>query len=230
MSEAAVPWAVVAALVELTERALAEGLDAAVAAAADRLETAGFDPTGPVAQPALAAAVASAARALAAREQVDPEVDELLELARLDDLTGTLNRRAFFVRMEEELARAERAGSTVTFVLYDLDGFKAINDEHGHPAGDLALRGFAEHLGANLRGSDSVGRIGGDEFALLLVGIDVDDEARVLGRLATTMATAGPGTTQVQASFGAARYPDDGATREALVEVADRRLYEHKRR
>jgi diguanylate cyclase (GGDEF)-like protein len=224
-----VPWAVVAALVELTERALAEGLDAAVAAAADRLEAAGFDPAGPIARPALAAAVASAARALAARGEDAPDVDELRELARLDDLTGALNRRALFVRLEEELARAERAGTAVTLVLYDLDGFKAINDEHGHPAGDLALRAFAERLGANLRGSDSVGRIGGDEFALILIGIDAAAESRILRRLATTVASAGPGTTHVHASYGAARYPEDGATREDLVEVADRRLYERKR-
>jgi diguanylate cyclase (GGDEF)-like protein len=230
VTEQEVPWAVVAALVELTERALAEGLDAAVDAAADRLRAAGFDPAGSIAQPPFAAAVASAARALAAREEGAPDVDELRELARLDDLTGALNRRAFFVRLEEELARAQRASSSVTLVLYDLDGFKAINDEHGHPAGDLALRGFAEHLGANLRASDSDGRIGGDEFALLLIGIDPAAEARILGRLATTYATAGPGTTDVQASFGAARFPDDGVTRDELVQVADRRLYDHKRR
>ena len=230
MADPDVPWAVVAALVELTERALAEGLDAAVDAAADRLRAAGFDPAGPIAEPSFAAAVASAARALAAREEGTADVDELRELARLDDLTGALNRRAFFVRLEEELARAQRAGTAVTLVLYDLDGFKAINDEHGHPAGDVALRGFAQHLGANLRAYDSVGRIGGDEFALLLIGIEPNAEASILGRLSTTLASAGPGTTDVHASFGAARYPEDGATRDELVAVADRRLYEHKRR
>jgi diguanylate cyclase (GGDEF)-like protein len=225
-----VPWAVVAALVELTERALAEGLDAAVDAAADRLRSAGLDPAGPVAQPAFAAAVASAARAITAREEGAPELDELRELARLDDLTGALNRRAFFVRVEEELARAQRAGTAVTLVLYDLDGLKAINDEHGHPAGDVALRRFAEHLSANLRSYDFVGRIGGDEFALLLIGIDPEAEARILSRLAATLASAGPGSVDLHASFGTARYPDDGRTREVLVEVADRRLYEDKRR
>jgi diguanylate cyclase (GGDEF)-like protein len=229
-ARSSVPWAVMAALVELTERALAEGLDAAVDAAADRLRAAGFDPAGPIAQPPFAAAVASAARALAAREASGPEVDELRELARLDDLTGALNRRAFFVRLEEELARAQRGGTAVTLVLYDLDGFKAINDQHGHPAGDQALRGFADHLGANLRAYDSVGRIGGDEFALLLIGTEPDAEARILARLATSFASAGSGTTDVHASFGAARYPDDGRTRDELVAVADRRLYEHKRR
>jgi diguanylate cyclase (GGDEF)-like protein len=228
--EAEVPWPVVAALVELTERALAEGLDTAASAAIDRLVAAGFDPGGPVAQPALAAAVASAARALAARESGAVEVDELRELARRDDVTGALNRRAFFVRLEEELARADRARTAVTLVLFDLDGFKAINDEHGHPAGDLALRAFAEGLGAKLRASDSLGRVGGDEFALILVGIDAVHEVTILRRLASTMASAGPGTTEVRTSLGAARYPEDGTSREELVEVADRRLYEHKRR
>ena len=125
-----------------------------------------------------------------------------------------MNRRAFFARFDDELARARRARTPVTLVLYDLDGFKAINDEHGHPTGDVALRAFAEGLETNLRASDSVGRIGGDEFALILVGADVQHEASILERLSTTLASGGPGTTGVCASFGAARFPEDGATRD----------------
>jgi diguanylate cyclase (GGDEF)-like protein len=228
--EPGVPWAALEALLELTERALSRGLDAAVAEAVVACRDAGLDiDTGPAAR-ALASAVASAERTLAVRDTDSAGVDELREQARLDDLTGALNRRAFFARLDDELARARPAGTPVTLVLYDLDGFKRINDEHGHPTGDTALRAFAQGLEANLRASDSVGRIGGDEFALVLIGADPVSEARILARLATTLASGGPGTTEVLASFGAARFPDDGVSRDDLVATADRRLYEHKRR
>jgi diguanylate cyclase (GGDEF)-like protein len=223
-----VPWAAVEALLGLTERALAEGLDAAVAEVVSTLRGAGIDVEADHPH-ALAVAVASAERALATRDTASAKVDELREQARLDDLTGALNRRAFFVRLDDELARARPARTPVTLVLYDLDGFKRLNDQHGHPTGDAALRAFAQGLEANLRASDSVGRIGGDEFALVIIGADAEDEARILARLATTTASGGPGTVEVPASFGAARFPEDGATRDDLVAVADRRLYEHKR-
>jgi diguanylate cyclase (GGDEF)-like protein len=228
--EPGVPWAAVEALLELTERALSRGLDAAVAEAVVACREAGLDiDVGPAAR-ALASAVASAERALAARDTDTAGVDELREQARLDDLTGALNRRAFFARLDDELARARLTRTPVTLVLYDLDGFKRINDEHGHPTGDAALRAFARGLETNLRASDLVGRIGGDEFALVVIGADTDDEARILARLSRTIASGGPGTMHVPASFGSARFPEDGETRDALVAVADRRLYEHKRR
>ena len=225
-----VPWPAVEALLALTERALDEGLDPAVAGVVQLFEEAGIDVTADPIARALAGAVASARRALATRDNATARADELRELARVDDLTGALNRRAFFARLDDELARGRRAGTPVTLVLYDLDGFKAINDEHGHPTGDAALRAFAQRLGSNLRGSDSVGRIGGDEFALILIGADIDDEERILARLATGLRTAGTGQAEVRSSFGAARFPEDGDSREVLVATADRRLYEHKRR
>ena len=114
-------------------------------------------------------------------------------------------------------------------MLCDLDGFKAINDAHGHPAGDAALRAFADLLSANLRSSDSVGRVGGDEFGLILVGADSVDANGILGRLGATLRAGVPEVGGVQASFGAARAPGDGASRDSLVEAADRRLYEAKR-
>jgi diguanylate cyclase (GGDEF)-like protein len=225
-----VPWSAVEALLGLTERALERGLDPAIADVVRLLEAAGIDASvDPIAR-VVAEATASARRALATRDDDAARVDELRELARVDDLTGTLNRRAFFSRLDDELVRGRRAGNPVTLVLYDLDGFKAINDQHGHPTGDAALQAFAARLESNLRGSDSVGRIGGDEFALILIGADADDEERILARLATSLCPEGAEQTEVQASYGAARFPEDGDTREALVAIADRRLYEHKRR
>jgi diguanylate cyclase (GGDEF)-like protein len=240
-----VPWPVVRALVDLTERALDVGIDRAVADLAGRIrrtvgaevgialppdggraEVTGVDPD---VGRAIGDAIASAQRAAAARATETAHVDELRELARLDDLTGALNRRAFFERLDDELRRADRTAAPVTLVLCDLDGFKAINDAYGHPAGDAALRAFAELLEANVRSSDSVGRIGGDEFALILVGPDAADASAIVERLGATLRAGVPDVGGVQASFGAARAPDDGSTRDALVGAADRRLYAAKR-
>lgn len=157
-------------------------------------------------------------------------VDQLKQLARLDGLTGVLNRRAFFERLDVELARAQRAGTDLTLVMYDLDQFKAINDGHGHPAGDTALRSFTRILERNVRATDAVGRVGGDEFALLLVTADAGDTALILDRIATTMEDDPPGLREARASYGVARAPEDGWTPDELVEAADQRLYDHKRR
>jgi len=157
-------------------------------------------------------------------------VERLSELARLDDLTGALNRRAFFERLEQELARAARTDEAVTLVVCDLDHFKAVNDQYGHPAGDAALQGFTRIVERNVRSSsDVIGRIGGDEFALVLVGADADDTKRVLERISSTLEEDPPELGRIRASFGAARAPDDGTTRRQLVAVADGRLYEDKR-
>lgn len=155
-------------------------------------------------------------------------VARLHELARTDELTGVLNRRAFFERLDEELRHSAVTGAPVTLVLYDLDQFKAINDAHGHPAGDAALRSFTELLEHNVRASDVVGRIGGDEFALLLVGSDEATTTGILDRIAASLEADLPGRGEIMASFGAARAPDDGSGRDQLVAVADLRLYERK--
>jgi diguanylate cyclase (GGDEF)-like protein len=157
-------------------------------------------------------------------------VDQLRALARVDELTGVLNRRAFFERLDSELHRARRSKAPLTLVLYDLDQFKALNDGHGHPAGDAALRSFARILEGNVRASDAVGRVGGDEFALVLVGALEDDVTKVVERVATTLDADPPALGEVSASFGVSCAPDDGWARDELVEAADRRLYDAKRR
>ena len=157
-------------------------------------------------------------------------LDQLEALARVDELTGVLNRRAFFERLDSELHRARRAKSPVSIVLYDLDQFKALNDGHGHPAGDAALRSFARILERNVRASDAVGRVGGDEFSLLLAGADSSDVARILDRIDGTLESDPPALGEVRASYGVARTDEDGWSRDELFEAADRRLYDHKRR
>jgi len=105
--------------------------------------------------------------------------EELAELSRTDPLTGCLNRRGFAERLDAELQRAERDGGEVALIQLDLNGFKAVNDRHGHAAGDELLRWVGSTLQALLRASDATGRLGGDEFALLLPGVS-GAEARLI--------------------------------------------------
>ncbi len=147
---------------------------------------------------------------------------ELAQASRTDHLTGSLNRRGFHEHTEAELARASRSGEEVALVLIDLDGFKAVNDAHGHAAGDELLCWVVDQLRSALRPSDVAGRLGGDEFALLLPGIDVDGARAVVERLRAALGR------RTSASFGVAAYPAYTHS-DALHAHADSELYVEKR-
>jgi diguanylate cyclase (GGDEF)-like protein len=100
-----------------------------------------------------------------------------------DFLTGWHNRRYLNARLKEELARAQRQGTNLTCLLIDLDRFKQINDQHGHLAGDMALREAAQRVDAHIRGSDAAARFGGDEFVVLAPGITPDQAAVLAERI-----------------------------------------------
>jgi diguanylate cyclase (GGDEF)-like protein/putative nucleotidyltransferase with HDIG domain len=143
----------------------------------------------------------------------------LQRVSRTDPLTGCLNRRGFQERLEAELARAHRGGHDVALVVVDLDGFKAINDHHGHAAGDEVLRWVAQRLRDELRTEDMVGRLGGDEFAIVLSGSEPTGAVeRILGSL----------SERAPASAGVAVFPGDGVDPEDLHRVADAMLYQRK--
>lgn len=101
------------------------------------------------------------------------QIESASKMADHDVLTPTLNRRAFVREMARAMADCKRYGETATLIFLDLDGFKGINDTYGHPAGDKALIYVAETLSSNIREGDSVGRMGGDEFAVLLRHADL---------------------------------------------------------
>ena len=103
--------------------------------------------------------------------------EQMKQLAITDQLTGVLNRRGFQDGALRSISQARRTGAALTAVMADLDHFKRINDTYGHGVGDLALRRFAAHLSSELRQGDLVGRVGGEEFALLLVDTDIDGGA-----------------------------------------------------
>lgn len=146
-------------------------------------------------------------------------VRTLAEEALTDPLTGINNRRAFNVDLEREVARAQRHGRPLAVAVIDVDGLKEINDRDGHGAGDQTLRAVADALGGTARQEDGAYRIGGDEFALILVDAHVDDEQFVVDRLRTAGAPS--------CSVGIASLSPDAVVEggDELLHRADERLY-----
>jgi diguanylate cyclase (GGDEF)-like protein len=150
--------------------------------------------------------------------------------ALVDGLTGLANRRACSDALHAETARAGRLDTPLSVVLADLDGFKDVNDEHGHAVGDEVLRTFAEVLRETLRESDVAGRWGGEEFLLLLPGADEEGAAQLAERVRAGLAERSiPGASglRVTASFGVAEYVPQSDV-EQLVAAADGALYRAK--
>jgi diguanylate cyclase (GGDEF)-like protein len=155
------------------------------------------------------------------RDRVRELVDRLTDAARTDPLTGLLNRRAFEERAARELARAQRTGEPFAALVIDVDQFKQINDREGHAAGDAALVALAATLSAALRDIDTVARIGGDEFAVLLPATAATGARATAERLRERSAIA--------ISIGTAVYGIDGLTADELARAADAALYDAKR-
>jgi diguanylate cyclase (GGDEF)-like protein len=142
-----------------------------------------------------------------------------------DSLTGLYDRRSFDRLLEMAVARSNRYGWPFTLVLLDLDRFKTINDEQGHQAGDAALRDLGERFRRALRFGDNAGRIGGDEFAMILPNTEPDLVPALLDRVrrAEGVESACPAF-----SFGVAQCPSEATEFDKLVQLADTRLYEAK--
>ena len=164
-------------------------------------------------------------------EQLE-RIDYLERLAISDELTGLLNRRGFEDALGRTLAAARRYGEHGVLVYIDLDGFKAINDTHGHAAGDAALRHIAEKLSDSVRPTDFVARLGGDEFAVMLTRTTWDDglkRAEALDMLVNGTSFTWQGQIiTLQASLGIQTYgpKDDG---HELLNRADEAMYRAKR-
>ncbi len=167
------------------------------------------------------------------------KLGETLEALRLlatrDELTGLLNRREFDRILDEERERALRFGHPLGLIMIDVDRFKAINDGHGHPAGDAVLREVARLLGREVRTVDRVARFGGEEFAVLLVQTDATGTSDVASRLCATIAgesftAAGVAGLRVTISAGVAALPNDARQAGEFVAAADKALYAAKQR
>ena len=166
---------------------------------------------------------------------IQERLDRLTALATHDPLTGLGHRGAFDRRLAVEIERSRRYGRHFTLLLLDIDQFKQINDNYGHPAGDQVLIQFARHLRGPLRQSDEAFRIGGDEFALICPECNREEIEHLAERLRRRLsASQFPITTsstavQIEVSWGAAGFPLDAPDANRLIEIADLRLYEAKR-
>ena len=156
---------------------------------------------------------------------------ELSDRARIDDLTGLPNFRAFRERIEEEIQRSNRFGYEFGMLVLDLDRFKQYNDRFGHLAGNDALQRVAAVIREAVRRVDFPARYGGEEFAVVAPQIDVASLSLVAERIRAGVEALPPpaGLAPVTISIGAAIYPNDGATADALFQAADERLYRAKR-
>lgn len=155
----------------------------------------------------------------ALEEQNAQLIRSLTDLATTDALTGLHNRRYVLQELSKAVLRSRRTDQRFAVVLFDLDGFKAINDTLGHPAGDVVLRKVADGLQSIVREGDVLGRYGGDEFLLITYG-DLPTTQTLASRAEATVREA----TGLGLSAGIARFPEDGTAGEALVDVADRLL------
>jgi diguanylate cyclase (GGDEF)-like protein len=166
-------------------------------------------------------------RDLRDRLQAETEMGEYRALALQDPLTALPNRRAIRAALETAIASAE--AKTLAFYLLDLNGFKRVNDEHGHAIGDEVLRAVAQRFRGVARKGDVVARLGGDEFAALAVGVRDRKEASEIGQRFVAALGSEIGacarTFSVGVAVGVALYPQDGATAEEIMHHADLAMY-----
>jgi len=156
-------------------------------------------------------------------------IDRLRAQADLDPLTGLANRRRFRVALGRELERFRRYATPCALILLDIDHLKNINDTYGHPVGDIMIRHVADTLTGASRDNDTAARLGGEEFALLLAGVNERQAITAAGRLQPALSAepiAGSGLVTV--SLGVAACPAHAISERALYSVADQALYRAK--
>ena len=155
---------------------------------------------------------------------------EQRHLAAVDSMTGALNRRAFQIAAERERLRASRAGTPLSLAYLDIDQFKEFNDRFGHRTGDRVLAALAGAVSESVRGTDLFGRIGGDEFAVLLPDTDARDAVKVIHRIRDAVrAACCDARSQITLSAGIATYRYPPASVDTIVEAADQLMYRAKR-
>jgi len=155
--------------------------------------------------------------------------NRLAYLATHDALTGLANRNLFMDRLRHAMARAHRCDARLALLFLDLDKFKQVNDTYGHGAGDQLLKMVAERICSNVREDDTVARLSGDEFIVILESITTDQDAATAAeaindKLAQPFHINGE-TLNINVSIGTAIYPDDGKDIEALIKIADDAMY-----
>jgi diguanylate cyclase (GGDEF)-like protein len=176
----------------------------------------------------LAVRLEIAGRILAVHEQLARQNAQLAELASIDELTGTKNRRRFREDLELLFAQVDRLGAQLSLIMLDIDHFKQYNDDFGHPAGDEVLHWVGSTLRTAVRGHDIVARFGGEEFVVLLPATDEDEALEVAERLRSAIACRPWPRRKVTASLGVGTAGHGTTSAAALVDQADRALYQSK--
>ncbi len=149
--------------------------------------------------------------------------------ANTDELTGLYNHRHFHERLEQEIARGSRFGTTFSLILMDIDLFKSFNDIYGHLAGDQVLLRVGHYLQSSVRGIDMAFRYGGEEFAIILPEARMDDAYKVAERMRKTIdSKSGSRTMPITMSIGVANWPNDGIIKEEIIRRADAAMYKAK--
>ena len=161
--------------------------------------------------------------------------ERIRHLANYDNLTGLPNRMLFYDRLSQAINLAQRNRHELALLYLDLDRFKSVNDTRGHDAGDEVLKGAADRIQVQVRDSDTVARVGGDEFAIILPKIaSPQDAAIVAGKIIDVLCASFPlrepeqGKIEIGASVGIAIFPGDGGDMDALFKAADSAMYKAK--
>lgn len=159
--------------------------------------------------------------------------EKLKELASTDPLTGLYNRRQYEMLFQHEIGRSRRRDSPLSVGILDLDNFKLVNDTHGHTAGDAVLRSVADVCRRNLRAIDIVGRLGGEEFIILMPECDIDQASilgnRLLKMIESVVVDTNTASIRITATIGITQlFPDDKGI-EVIISRADGALYRGKR-
>jgi diguanylate cyclase (GGDEF)-like protein len=166
-------------------------------------------------------AVPAAIVAMLVRLRIDARHEGLRSLSERDPLTGVWNRRVLYERLNYEIARHRRHSRRFALLVLDLDGFKAVNDRFGHPAGDEVLREVARAMEKVVREQDTLVRLGGDEFCVLAPETAWKAADLLVERLRRAVRGAVGGVDMLDVSIGYAVFPDDGQTAGELIDHAD---------
>jgi diguanylate cyclase (GGDEF)-like protein len=203
------------------------------AASLDHVEVLGLSEADltPAAKSALAALMVELQALRGEAQRLKARLAEAEAAADADPLTSARNRRAFVRELARVLAHARRYGTPASLLYFDVDALKALNDRFGHAAGDAALQAVADRLASHVRASDVVGRMGGDEFAVLLAHTDLataEAKAAALARLVCEPLREGDELAGVRVSWGACQI-DPAKDPETLIAEADAAMFAMKR-